>query len=320
MGSRAAADRFQVHREHRRRIDLQQVPLARPRDLAAPHEDRVGSADRDASRDCIRWSTTRRSAAPARRRPVTQPSDGRPPDNRHPIEKTLDHLAKTFPLKTPEWTAWSANMRPARLDGTWALSGWELGKGAIYGRVTITASPSSPEEFTTSATYRVARTGETITRTGRVDRLHRFPVARPLVDAGRRLGDARSDDGRSQLAVDGRPLVCRRLRRSRHRREARARRRRDARARHRSHRAAPGRVGAGAEDLRDQPGHVASAVGHRSRSRHHGHARRERDARPRDGCRGRRRDRRRRARAICSWPARRVRRRSPSTTRSTPSR
>ena len=94
-------------------------------------------------------------------------SDGRPPDNRHPIEKTVEHFAKAFPLKTPEWTAWSANMRPARLDGTWALNGWELGKGPVYGRVTITASPSSPEEFTTSATYRVARTGETITRTGR---------------------------------------------------------------------------------------------------------------------------------------------------------
>jgi quinohemoprotein amine dehydrogenase len=105
-----------------------------------------------------------RRSGPAPRDPAT---DGRPPDNRHPFEKAVDHLAKTFPLKTPEWTAWSANMRPARLDGTWALSGWELGKGAIYGRVTIAADPSSPEEFTTSATYRVARTGETITRTGR---------------------------------------------------------------------------------------------------------------------------------------------------------
>ncbi|MBY0497160.1 MAG: quinohemoprotein amine dehydrogenase subunit alpha [Cyanobacteria bacterium] len=93
-------------------------------------------------------------------------SDGRPPDNRHPFEKTIAHLSSTFPLKTPEWTAWSANMRPARLDGTWALTGWENGKGAIYGRVTITAG-SSPDEFTTNATYRVARTGETITRTGR---------------------------------------------------------------------------------------------------------------------------------------------------------
>jgi len=99
--------------------------------------------------------------------PPSASSDGRPPDNRHPFEKAVDHLAKTFALKTPEWTAWSANMRPARLDGTWALTGWELGKGAIYGRVTITASSSSPEEFTTTATYRVARTGETISRTGR---------------------------------------------------------------------------------------------------------------------------------------------------------
>jgi quinohemoprotein amine dehydrogenase len=99
--------------------------------------------------------------------PPDRANDGRLPDNRHPFEKTVDHLAKTFPLKTPEWTAWSANMRPARLDGTWALTGWEVGKGAIYGRVTITASTAAPEEFTTSATYRVARTGETITRTGR---------------------------------------------------------------------------------------------------------------------------------------------------------
>ena len=95
------------------------------------------------------------------------PTDGRPPDNRHPFEKAVDHLSKTFPLKTPEWTAWSANMRPARLEGTWTLSGWELGKGAIYGRVTVTVDPANADEFTTSATYRVARTGETITRTGR---------------------------------------------------------------------------------------------------------------------------------------------------------
>jgi quinohemoprotein amine dehydrogenase len=99
--------------------------------------------------------------------PTGRSADGRPPDTRHPVEKALDHLATTFPLKTPEWTAWSATMRPARLDGTWTLSGWELGKGAIYGRVTITTDPATPDEFTTSATYRVARTGETITRTGR---------------------------------------------------------------------------------------------------------------------------------------------------------
>jgi quinohemoprotein amine dehydrogenase len=99
--------------------------------------------------------------------PRGRSADGRPPDTRHPVEKAIDHLAETFPLKTSDWAAWSANMRPARLDGTWALSGWELGKGAIYGQVTIAADPSTPDEFTTTATYRVARTGETITRTGR---------------------------------------------------------------------------------------------------------------------------------------------------------
>ena len=99
--------------------------------------------------------------------PRDRSADGRPPDTRHPVEKAIDHLAQTFPLKTGEWAAWSANMRPARLDGTWTLSGWELGKGAIYGTVTIAVDPATPDEFTTSATYRVARTGETVTRTGR---------------------------------------------------------------------------------------------------------------------------------------------------------
>lgn len=94
-------------------------------------------------------------------------SDGRPPDLRQPVEKAIDHLAKAFPLKTPEWTAWSATMRPARLDGTWTISGWDLGKGAIYGTVVIAAVPGTPDEFTTNINYRIARTGQTVTRTGR---------------------------------------------------------------------------------------------------------------------------------------------------------
>ncbi len=94
-------------------------------------------------------------------------SDGRPPDLRQPVEKAVDHLSRAFPLKTPEWTAWSATMRAARLEGTWTLSGWDAGKGAIFGRVTISADPAAPDEFTTATTYRVARTGETVTRTGR---------------------------------------------------------------------------------------------------------------------------------------------------------
>ncbi len=48
-------------------------------------------------------------------------ADGRPPDMRHPYEKAVDHLKSAFPLKTPEWTAWSATMRARSSTGTWAL-------------------------------------------------------------------------------------------------------------------------------------------------------------------------------------------------------
>lgn len=104
------------------------------------------------------------------RRPGPAPrdlaADGRPPDTRHPVEKAVDHLVKTFPLKTPEWAAWSATMRPARLEGTWAINGSELGKGAVYGRMVVKPVPSTTDEFTTDITLIYARTGQRVTRTG----------------------------------------------------------------------------------------------------------------------------------------------------------
>jgi quinohemoprotein amine dehydrogenase len=103
------------------------------------------------------------------RRPGPAPRDvspdGRPPDTRHPVEKAIDHLARAFPLKTAEWSAWSATMRPARLDGTWAISGVEVGKGPVYGRVTLKSSGAG-DEFTSETTLVYASTGERITRTG----------------------------------------------------------------------------------------------------------------------------------------------------------
>lgn len=93
--------------------------------------------------------------------------DGRPPDTRHPHEKAVDHLSKAYPFETPAWAAWSATKRPARLEGTWALTGHEPGRGPVFGRVVITAVPNAPDEFTTETTYTYARTGEQVTRTGR---------------------------------------------------------------------------------------------------------------------------------------------------------
>jgi len=101
--------------------------------------------------------------------PVREPGpDGRPPDNRHPIEKALDHLKTAFPLTTTEWAAWSATMRSPKLEGAWALRGDEPGLGPFFGQLTISASPSSPDEFTTEASYVYARGGRSVKRSGRV--------------------------------------------------------------------------------------------------------------------------------------------------------
>jgi quinohemoprotein amine dehydrogenase len=94
--------------------------------------------------------------------------DGRPPDTRHPVEKIVEHLAKAFPLQTPEWASWSATMRPARIEGTWALTGHEPGKGPIFGRVVLTAAANAPDEFTSDITYTYARSGQQVKRSGRV--------------------------------------------------------------------------------------------------------------------------------------------------------
>ena len=104
-----------------------------------------------------------------RTRPMqTEPgADGRPPDNRHPMDKALEHLTKTLPLKTSEWAAWSAAMQPPKLAGRWAIAGELPGKGAVYGQVTIAADASAADSFTTETRYTVARTGETVSRTGK---------------------------------------------------------------------------------------------------------------------------------------------------------
>jgi quinohemoprotein amine dehydrogenase len=92
--------------------------------------------------------------------------DGRPPDNRHPYEKALEHLTSAFPLHTPEWAVWSATMRAPKLEGTWSVSAHETGKGPLYGRMVVTPG-TSPEEFNTDMTLTYARSGETVTRKGR---------------------------------------------------------------------------------------------------------------------------------------------------------
>jgi quinohemoprotein amine dehydrogenase len=81
------------------------------------------------------------------------------------MDRAVDHLSAVFPLDTPEWSAWMATMRTPRLAGTWLLEGVEPGKGPLYGTVTITAG-ASEDEFSTTADYTYAETGERVQRSG----------------------------------------------------------------------------------------------------------------------------------------------------------
>lgn len=83
-----------------------------------------------------------------------------------PMDVALNHLARAFPLRTPEWTAWSATMRTPHLEGAWMLSGSEPGHGAFYGQM-IVSRGASDGEFTTQTTYRYAGGGAVVHRAGK---------------------------------------------------------------------------------------------------------------------------------------------------------
>jgi len=98
-----------------------------------------------------------------------QPAGAPPPtdpDQRHPVEKSLDYLAKNYPLTTPEWGAWRANMRTPRLQGRWLVTGNQIGRGPIYGEMAVEPTQIK-DEFTARLTLRYVKDGTTITRTGR---------------------------------------------------------------------------------------------------------------------------------------------------------
>ena len=95
------------------------------------------------------------------------PAPNETPERRHPMNRAIDHLAEVFPLQTSAWAAWSANLRPPKLEGTWAVSGNHSGNGPLFGRMTVVAAQGSDVEFTTDATLVYARDGRAVTHTGR---------------------------------------------------------------------------------------------------------------------------------------------------------
>ena len=88
-------------------------------------------------------------------------------ESRQPYERAQEHLAGVFPLTTPAWTAWSAAMRTPRLAGRWALAGYEIGKGPLYGEFTITDRQEMPDAFVTDGRFTYTRTGQAVSRRSR---------------------------------------------------------------------------------------------------------------------------------------------------------
>lgn len=98
------------------------------------------------------------------------PPPGLPPlpdsETREPVDEAVDYLARAYPLSTPEWKMWSADIRTPRLEGRWLISGYQPGRGRVYGEMTI--EPTQVEdEFRTKIEVRNLKDGSRWTRTGR---------------------------------------------------------------------------------------------------------------------------------------------------------
>ena len=81
------------------------------------------------------------------------------------VEQSLDFLAKNASLHTPEWAAWRARMRPAKLVGRWLVTAHIPGRGKYYGEMAVEPG-SAEDEFQTRVTLRSATDGSMLTRTG----------------------------------------------------------------------------------------------------------------------------------------------------------
>jgi quinohemoprotein amine dehydrogenase len=103
------------------------------------------------------------SVAPA---PANNPNVNLRADGKDPADVAIDYLTKAQPLMTPEWVAWKAVMRSPKIDGKWMLTGYQQGKGRIFGTVTIEAGPTA-DDFVTKVDMEYASTGATVSRTGK---------------------------------------------------------------------------------------------------------------------------------------------------------
>lgn len=81
------------------------------------------------------------------------------------VEQTIDYLAKTAPLHTPEWAAWRARMRSPKLAGRWLITANIPGKGKYYGEMVMEPG-AADDEFQTRVKLQSVKDGSTLTRSG----------------------------------------------------------------------------------------------------------------------------------------------------------
>jgi quinohemoprotein amine dehydrogenase len=87
-------------------------------------------------------------------------------DGKYPAEVAVDYLSKNQPLITTQWTSWKAVMKTPNLEGKWLLTGYQQGKGRVFGTLTITAG-ASPDEFATKTEIEYPASGITATLNGK---------------------------------------------------------------------------------------------------------------------------------------------------------
>ena len=92
---------------------------------------------------------------------------GRGADDSQPMDKARECSPRNLPLMSADGPAWSAAMRTPKLAGRWAISGYEIGKGPVYGQLTIVERPGVADGFTTEARFTVQPDGQTVTRNSR---------------------------------------------------------------------------------------------------------------------------------------------------------
>ena len=66
-----------------------------------------------------------------------------------PADEAVDHFARNFGLRTPQWAALEPRMRPPRLAGKWLLTAHRAGHGIISAKSSLPQAPlkmSSPRE------------------------------------------------------------------------------------------------------------------------------------------------------------------------------